>query len=84
MVQYSLVWRAAEEWRRIGDAAMSQDLDSSGLYNVIIVDDRNERPFTIAFATIVTMWLLVFGFVSLAGIDAQPHHMAESAASIVK
>jgi hypothetical protein len=67
-----------------GDTAMSQDLDSSGLYNAIVVDDRNERPFTIAFATIVTMWLLVFGFVSVAHIDAQSHHMADSAASIVK
>lgn len=64
---------------------MSQDLDSSGLYNAIIVDDRNERPLTIAFATIVTMWLVAFGLVYLsANIDAQSHHMAESTASIAK
>jgi len=64
---------------------MSRDPDSSGLYNAIIVDDRNERPFTIAFATIVTMWLLAFGLVYLSGhIDGQSHHMAESTASIAK
>jgi hypothetical protein len=68
-----------------GDASMSQDLDSSGLYDASIVDDRNERPLTIAFATIVTMWLLAFGLVFVsAHIDAQSKHRAESAASIVK
>ena len=42
---------------------MSRNLTNSGLYDVNMIDDRNERPLTIAFATIVTMWLLGFGLV---------------------
>ncbi len=62
---------------------MSRNLDASGLYNASIFDDRNERPLLIAFATIVTVWVLAFGLVSVsAQIGAQSHHMAESAAPI--
>jgi hypothetical protein len=40
---------------------------------------------TIAFATIVMVWMLAFGTVSVsAQIGVQSHHMAESAASIEK
>jgi hypothetical protein len=40
---------------------------------------------TIAFATIVMVWMLAFGIVSVsAQIGAQSHHMAESAALIEK
>ena len=50
-----------------------------------LIDDRNERPLTIAFATIVMVWMLAFGIVSVsAQIGVQSHHMAESAASIEK
>jgi hypothetical protein len=64
---------------------MSRTLDNSGLYDASIVDDRNERPLTIAFATIVTMWLLAFGVVSVSNhIGAPSPHMAASAAAIVK
>jgi hypothetical protein len=42
---------------------MSRNLTNSGLYDVNMIDDRNERPLTIAFATIVTMWLLRVGLV---------------------
>ena len=64
---------------------MSQYLGNSGLYDWGVVDDRNERPLTIAFATIVTMWLLAFGLVSVsAQIDAQSQHVVKSATSIVK
>jgi hypothetical protein len=50
-----------------------------------MIDDRNERPLTIAFATIVMVWMLAFGIVSVsAQIGAQSHHVADSAASIEK
>jgi hypothetical protein len=68
-----------------GDAAMLGNLRSNGLYDERMIDDRNARPLTIAFATIVMVWMLVFGIVSVsAQIGAQSHHMAESAASIAK
>jgi hypothetical protein len=64
---------------------MSRNPGSSGLYDESLIDDRNERPLTIAFATIVMVWMLVFGMVSVsAQIGAQSHHMAQSAASIEK
>jgi hypothetical protein len=64
---------------------MSRNPGSSGLYNESLIDDRNERPLTIAFATIVVVWMLAFGIVSVSTqIGVQSHHMAESAASIEK
>ena len=64
---------------------MSRNLGSSGLYDESLIDDRNERPLTIAFATIVMVWMLAFGIVSVsAPIDVQSHHMADSAALIMK
>jgi hypothetical protein len=64
---------------------MSRNLDSSGLYDAGLIDHRNERPLTIAFATIVLVWMLAFGLVSVsAQIGALSHHMAVSAVSIVK
>jgi hypothetical protein len=64
---------------------MSRNLTSSGLYDESVIDDRNERPLTIAFATIVTMWLLAFGLVFVSSeLNAHSHQMAESAASIDK
>ena len=64
---------------------MSRNPGSSGLYDESLIDDRYERPLTIAFATIVMVWMLAFGIVSVsAQIGVQSHHMAESAASIEK
>ena len=64
---------------------MSRNLGSSGLYNETLIDERNARPLTIAFATIVMVWMLAFGVVSVsAQIGAQSHHTAASAASIEK
>jgi len=61
---------------------MSLNLASHGLYDHSVIDDRKARPLTIAFATIVTVWMLAFGLVSVsAQIGAQSHHMAVSAAS---
>jgi hypothetical protein len=64
---------------------MSRNLGSSGLYNETLIDERNARPLTIAFATIVMVWMLAFGIVSAsAQIGAQSQHVADSAASIEK
>lgn len=61
---------------------MSQHLASSGLYDEGLIDHRNARPLTIAFATIVMVWM-AFGIVSVsAQCGAHAHHMAPSAASI--
>jgi hypothetical protein len=62
---------------------MSRNLASTGLYDEGAIDDRNERPLTIAFATIVSVWVLAFGIVSVsAQLGAQSHQAAQSSASI--
>jgi hypothetical protein len=67
------------------ETAMLRILGSSGLYNESVIDHRNERPLTIALATILVVWLLAFGIVSVsAEIGAQLHHVAQSAAAIVR
>jgi hypothetical protein len=64
---------------------MLPNLRSNGLYDERVIDDRNARPLTIAFATIVMVWMLAFGIVSVsAQIGVQSHHVADSAASIEK
>jgi hypothetical protein len=66
-----------------GEATMSRNLTNSGLYDVNMIDDRNERPLTIAFATIVTMWLLGFGLVFVSThLSAESGQSAQSAAPI--
>jgi hypothetical protein len=65
-----------------GEATMSRNLTNSGLYDVNMIDDRNERPLTIAFATIVTMWLLGFGLVFMSShVNGEPNQMAQSVAA---
>jgi hypothetical protein len=60
---------------------MSQHLMSSGLYDEGLIDHRNARPLTIAFATIVMVWMAAFGIVSVSGqFAAHSHQMVESAA----
>jgi hypothetical protein len=67
-----------------GDAAMSRNLGSSGLYDESVIDDRNERPLTIAFATIVMVWMLAFGIVSVsAQIGAQSRNLADVSAPVI-
>jgi hypothetical protein len=62
---------------------MSRNLINSSLYDESMIDDRNERPLTIAFATIVTMWLLGFGLVFVSThLNAESNQMAQSAAPI--
>ena len=64
---------------------MLRNLRGNGLYDERMIDDRNARPLTIAFATIVMVWMLAFGIVSVsAQIGAQSHHVADTAASIEK
>jgi len=64
---------------------MLRNLGSNGLYDERMIDDRNARPLTIAFATIVMVWMLAFGIVSVSSqIGVQSHHAADSAASIEK
>jgi hypothetical protein len=68
---------------RHGEALMSRNLTNSGLYDVNMIDDRNQGPLTIAFATIVTMWLLTFGLVFVSThLSAEPRQMAQSVAPI--
>jgi hypothetical protein len=56
---------------------MSRILASSGLYDEGLIDDRNERPLTIAFATIVLVWMLAFGLVSVSShLSAQTSNLA--------
>ena len=64
---------------------MSRNLLSLGLYDESMIDNRNERPLAIAFATIVMAWMLVFGVVSVSSqFSAQNYHMTQSVTSIVK
>jgi hypothetical protein len=66
-----------------GEATMSRNLTNSVLYDVNVIDDRNQRPLTIALATIVTMWLLTFGLVFVSThLRAESVQMARSAAPI--
>jgi hypothetical protein len=66
-----------------GEATMSRNITNSGLYDLNMIDDRNERPLTIAFATIVTMWLLGFGLVFVSThLNAGSAQIAQSAAPI--
>ena len=66
-----------------GDAAMLRNLGSTGLYDERMIDDRNVRPLTIAFATIVMVWMLAFGIVSVsAQFGAQSNHVADTAGLI--
>jgi hypothetical protein len=67
-------------WR----ATMSQHLASSGLYDEGLIDHRNVRPLTIAFATIVTVWMLAFGLVSVSGqLNAQSRNLADGCAAAI-
>jgi hypothetical protein len=45
---------------------MSLNLGGPGFYDQGVIDHRNERPLTIAFATILLMWTLTFGIASVS------------------
>ena len=67
---------------------MLRNLDSSGLYDEGSIDDRNQRPLTIALATIVAAWMVVFGLVAVSAhvgpLSHHSHPVAQSASSIEK
>jgi hypothetical protein len=63
---------------------MSQHLAYSDLYDEGLIDHRNARPLTIAFATIVTVWMLAFGLVSLSSeLKAHPHNLLQGSAPAI-
>jgi hypothetical protein len=63
---------------------MSQHLAKSGLYDEGLIDHRNARPLAIAFATIVTVWMLAFALVSVSSeLKAHPHNLLNGGASAI-
>jgi hypothetical protein len=63
-----------------GDATMSRILANSGFYDEGLIDHRNERPLAVAFATILLVWALAFGVVSLSGhLHAHSSNLADCA-----
>jgi hypothetical protein len=63
---------------------MSQHLANSGLYDEGLIDHRNARPLTIAFATIVTVWMLGFALVSVSSeLKADAHSFADGYAAAI-
>ena len=63
---------------------MSQHLANSGLYDEGLIDHRNARPLTIAFAAIVTVSMLAFGLVSVSGeLNAQSRNLANDCAAAI-
>ena len=67
-----------------GDVAMSLNLGGPGFYDESVIDHRNERPLTIALATIVLMWTLTFGIASVsAHLAALAGHFAHGSAVMI-
>jgi hypothetical protein len=63
---------------------MSQRLASSDLYDEGLIDHRNARPLTIAFATIVMVWMLAFGIVSVSGqLNAHSRNLTDGSARAI-
>ncbi len=63
---------------------MSQHLANSGLYDEGLIDHRNARPLTIAFATIVSVWMLAFGLVSVSGqINAYSRNLTDGCTAVM-
>jgi hypothetical protein len=64
-----------------GDEAMSRNPKTRRLYDQDMVDNRNLGPLAIAFATILAVWMVVFGLVFVSEqIVAQSHNVADSSA----
>jgi hypothetical protein len=61
---------------------MSQHLVNSGLYDEGLIDHRNARPLTIAFATIVIVWMAAFGMVSVSGQLSAHAHQTTAASTL--
>jgi hypothetical protein len=67
---------------------MSRNLERSRLHYESVINDRNQRPLTIALAMIVMVWMLAFGAVFVSNqIGARSRHPADGpvpVATIVK
>jgi len=50
-----------------GDAAMFKTVKQSSPFDGILIDDRNERPLTVALATIVMVWSFAFALTFASG-----------------
>jgi hypothetical protein len=62
---------------------MSRILASSGFYDEGLIDHRNTRPLAVAFATILVVWTLAFGLVSLSDrLHAQSANLAGDCARV--
>ena len=46
---------------------MFGNVRQSSPFDGVLIDDRNERPLTIAFATIVVVWSIVFALTFASG-----------------
>ncbi len=63
---------------------MSRLLANSAFYDEGLIDHRNERPLAVAFATILIVWTLAFGLVSLSGdLHAQSRHLADGCVQMI-
>lgn len=63
---------------------MLRNLGSVRLYDEGMIDERNERPLTIALATIVLVWLLAFGIVfASTEISAQSRHLVSGSGTAI-
>ena len=63
---------------------MSRLLANTAFYDEGLIDHRNERPLAVAFATILIVWTLAFGLVSLSGdLHAQSRHLADGCAQMI-
>jgi hypothetical protein len=57
---------------------MSQNLERSRVHHESVINDCKLRSLTIAFATIVIVWMLAFGAVFVSNqIGAQSGHLAD-------
>jgi hypothetical protein len=76
--------REGESGGRYGDATMPRIFKNSSFYDESLIDHRNERPLAIAFATIILVWMLAFGLVSVSGqFHAQSSHFADGCARAI-
>jgi hypothetical protein len=50
-----------------GDEAMFGNVRQSSPFDGILIDDRNDRPLTVALATIVMVWSFAFALTLASG-----------------
>jgi hypothetical protein len=63
---------------------MSRIFRNSNFYDESLIDHRNERPLAIAFATIILVWMVAFGLVSVSGqLHAQSSHFTDGCARAI-